>query len=57
MAIMVAARANASFEFFAQHRQKSFVAATQATNRDTNSAPTKKPALIAQVRAVKYLKN
>jgi hypothetical protein len=59
MANMVAARSAAGFEFFAQGHQKSLGTATLATKH----TPTKKPALISQVRAVKskgnlkYLKN
>jgi hypothetical protein len=53
MAIMVAAGPDGRFEFFAQGRQKSLAAATLATKH----TPTKKPALISQVRAVKSKEN
>jgi hypothetical protein len=46
---MLAAGSDGRFEFFAQGRQKTLAAATLPTKH----TPTKKPALIAQVRAVK----
>jgi hypothetical protein len=60
MTIMVAARPDGHFEFFAQAHQKTFAAATRATcqpDTEAKRAPTKKPALIAQVRAVKSKEN
>jgi hypothetical protein len=58
MANMVAARSAHDFEFFAQPHQKTFASATLATcisaQQITSASPTKKPALIAQVRAVKF---
>jgi hypothetical protein len=61
MGFMLAAWPDGHFEFFAQAHQKTFAAATRATCQPdtdgTKRAPTKKPALIAQVRAVKSKEN